>query len=210
MADDDAVRVLHAAHQFDAALGDEAVGRAVEAVAAEMILGIVLGGDGIAISLRGHGHVERGIEHGDLRLARHGLFTGFDAHEVGGVVERAEGDALADGLLAGVGDDAALDELVAAVEHAMADRVDLVDGLDDAVFRIDQNVHDRLDGFLMRGHRDILFELLARGDDLVVQAAVQTDALTEAFRGDDAGIGVHQLILQAGAAGINDQNIHTL
>ena len=154
--------------------------------------------------------MERGVEHGDLRLARHGLFTGFDAHEVGGVVERAEGDALADGFLAGVGDDAALDELVAAVEHAMADRVDLVDGLDNAVFRIDQNVHDRLDGFLMRGHRDVLFKLLARGDDLVVQTAVQTDALAEALGGDDAGIGVHQLILQAGAAGIDDQNIHTL
>ena len=62
----------------------------------------------------------------------------------------------------------------------------------------------------MRGHRDVLFELLARGDDLVVQTAVQTDALTEALGGDDAGIGVHQLILQAGAAGIDDQNIHTL
>ena len=56
-----------------------------------------------------------GVEHGDLRRVGHDLLAGTDAHQVGRVVERAEGDALPDGLLAGLGDDAALDELVAAV-----------------------------------------------------------------------------------------------
>ena len=73
--------------------------------------------------------MERSVEHGDLGLARHDLLAGLDAHEVGGVVERAEGDAVADGLLAGFVDDAGFDELVAAVQHAMADGIDLVRGL---------------------------------------------------------------------------------
>ena len=181
----------------------------MEAVAAQMILGVVLGGDGIAVGLRGHGHVERGVKHGDLGLARHGLLTGLDAHEVGGVVERAERDAVANGLLAGFVDDAALNELVAAVQNAVADCVDLINGLDDAVDRIDQNGHNSLDGFLMGGHRDVLFDLLAARRDLVGQAAVQTDALAEALCGDVAGVGIHELILETRAAGVDNQNVHS-
>ena len=209
MADDDAVRVLNAAHQLDAALGHEAVGRAMEAIAAQMVLGVIFGGDGIAVGLRGHGHMERGVEHSDLGLARHGLLAGLDAHEVGGVVQRAEGDAVADGLLAGLVDDAALNKLVAAVQDAVADSVDLVNGLDNAVLRIDQNGHDRLDRFLMGGHGDVLFHLLAACGNLVRQTAVQTDTLAQTLGGDVAGVRVHELVLEAGAASVDNQNVHT-
>ena len=61
----------------------------------------------------------------------------------------------------------------------------------------------------MRGHRDILFELLARGDDLVVQTAVQTDTLAQTLGGDVAGVRVHELVLETGTAGIDNQNVHT-
>ena len=209
MADDDAVCVLYAAHQFDAALGDEAVRRAMEAVAAQMVFGVILGGNGIAVCLRGHGHMERGVEHGDLRLARHGLFACFNAHEVGGIVQRAEGDAVADGLLAGLVDDAAFNKLVAAMQNTMADSVDLIDGFDHTVFRIDQNGHNGLDRLLVRRHRNVLFILLAAGRDLVGQTAVQTDALTQPLGGDVAGVRVHELVLEAGAASIDNQNVHT-
>ena len=100
----------------------------MEAIAAQMVFGVIFGGDGIAVGLRGHGHMERGVEHGDLGLAGHGLFAGLNAHEVGGVVQRAQGDAVADGLLAGLVDDAALNKLVAAMQDAVADSVDLVNG----------------------------------------------------------------------------------
>ena len=209
MADDDAVRVFHAAHQLDAALGHEAVGRAMEAIAAQMVLGVILGGDGIAVCLRGHGHMERGVEHGDLRLARHGLLAGLDAHEVGGIVQRAEGDAVADGLLAGLVDDAAFNKLVAAVQNAVTDSVDFVDRLDDAVLRVDQNRHDRFDRFLMGGHGNVLLHLFAGRGNLVRQTAVQTNSLTQTLGCNVAGVRVHELVLEAGTAGIDNQNVHT-
>ena len=124
-------------------------------------------------------------------------------------MERAKGDALTDGVLAGFRDDAGLDELLSAVQDAVADSVDLVDGLDHAVFRVDQNGHDSLDGFLVGGHRDVLLILLAGSRDLVVQTAVKTDALAETLGGDDAGIRVHELILEAGAASVDNQYIHS-
>ena len=207
MADDDLVSVL-TLHQLDAALGDEAVRRAVEAVAAQVILRVILGGDCIAVGFGRHGHVERRVEDRDLGLAGHGLFTGFDAHKVGGVVQRAKGNAVADGLLAGVVDDAGGNKLVAAVQHAVTHSVDLVDGLDDAVLAVDQNVHDSLDSLFVRGHGDVLDQFLAGRDDLVVESAVKTDALAQTLGGDVAGIGVHELILQARAAGVDDQNVH--
>ena len=124
-------------------------------------------------------------------------------------MQRAEGDAVADGLLAGLVDDAALNKLVAAVQDAVADSVDLVNGLDNAVLRIDQNGHDRLDRFLMGGHGDVLFHLLAACGNLVRQTAVQTDTLTQTLGGDVAGVRVHELVLEAGAASIDNQNVHT-
>ena len=184
------------------------MGGAVEAVAAQMVVGVVLGGDGIAISLRGHGHMERGVEYGNLGLARHGLLTGFDTHEVGGVVERAEGDAVADGLLAGLVDEAGGNKLVAAMEHAMADRVDLVNGLDNAVLGVNENGHDSLDGFLVSGHGNVLLHLLTGCGNLVGQPSVKANTLAKTLCGNVAGVGIHQLILQARAARVDDQNVH--
>ena len=123
-------------------------------------------------------------------------------------MQRAEGDAVTDGLLAGFVDDAAFDKLVAAVQDAVAHSVDLVDGLDDAVSRVDENGHNSFDGFLVGGHRDVLFDLLAGSRNLVGQLAVKTDALAKALGGDIAGVRVHELILETGAASVDNQYIH--
>ena len=71
--------------------------------------------------------MERGVEHGDLRFARHQLFDGFDAHQVGGVVKRRE-FAAAFNLVHHVGrdPDTAVKEF-AAVRHAVADGIDAVE-----------------------------------------------------------------------------------
>ena len=61
----------------------------------------------------------------------------------------------------------------------------------------------------MGGHGDVLFHLLAGRGNLVRQTAVQTDTLTQALGGDIAGVRVHELVLEAGAASVDNQNIHT-
>ena len=179
----------------------------MEAVAAHVILLIVLVGDGVDVGLGGHGHVESGVEHGHLGGVGHDGLAGPDAHEVGGVVEGAQGDALLDGGDARVVDDAALSEGHAAVEHPVADGGDLVGGGDNAVDRVHHDVQHRLDGLAVGGHGDLPDHVLTAGD-LVGQTAVDADALAQTLGEDLAALRLHELVLQRGAAGVDDQNFH--
>ena len=178
----------------------------MEAVAADVIVLIILGGNGVAVGLGGHGHVEGSVEHGHLRRVGHNRLAGPDAHQVGGVVQGAQGDAFLDGLDAGIVNDAGIGELHAAVQDTMANGIDLVSGLDHALHRIYQDLENRLDGLGVGGHGDILHDLLVT--HLVGKAAVNVDTLAQALGGNDAGIRVHQLVLQAGGTGIDNQNVH--
>ena len=90
----------------------------------------------------------------------------------------------------------------------MADRVDLVNGLDNAVLGVNENGHDSLDGFLVSGHGNVLLHLLTGCGNLVSQPSVKADTLAKTLCGNVAGGGIHQLILQARAARVDDQNVH--
>ena len=98
------------AHDLAGAGGYEAVGGAVETVTADGVVLVVLIGNGVNVRLRRHGHAEGGVEHGDLRHAGHGRLARLDAHEVGGIVQRAEREALFDGGFARIVHDAGLGE----------------------------------------------------------------------------------------------------
>ena len=150
--------------------------------------------------------MERGVEHGDLRCLGHDSLAGANAHQVGGVVQGAQRDALLDGGDDLVIDDAGVEELHAAVQDAMAHGIDLVGGLNNTVNRVNQNVQNRGDGLGMGGHGDVLDNFLAVC--VVGQAAVNVDTLAQALGGYHAGIGIHQLILEGRGTGIDNQNVH--
>ena len=97
-------------------------------------------------------------------------------------------------------------ELHAAMQNPVANGVNLIGGVDNTFDRVHQNGENRLDGFRVGGHGDVLHNLLVA--DLVGQTAVDVDALAQALGRDHAGLGIHELVLQAGRAGIDDQNIH--
>ena len=150
--------------------------------------------------------MECGIEHSDLRRGGHNSLAGTDAHQVCGVMQGAQGNALLDGLDDFVIDDAGIEEFHAAVQNTVTDRVDLIGGLDDTVHRVNQNIQRCGDCFGMGGHGDIPDNLLAVG--IVVQTAVNADTLTQTLGGYNAGLGIHQLILQRRRTGVDDQNVH--
>ena len=93
--------------------------------------------------------MEGGVEHGDHGHAGHELLAGLDADDVGGIVQGREGIALLDGGHDLVGDDDGLGELLAAVDHAVTDRVDLLHGADDAVLLVNEGVQNSRDGFVV-------------------------------------------------------------
>ena len=97
------------------------------------------------------------------------------------------------------------------MNHTVADSVDLAHGGDDAVFRIDQGVQDSLDGFGMGGHSHIngVQLLLAVHLGLVGELAVNADPFAQALGQQVASSGIQQLILQGGAACVDNQNIHS-
>ena len=150
--------------------------------------------------------MERGIEHGNLGGVGHHCLAGTNAHQVGRIVEGSQRNAVLNGLDALVVDDAGVGELHAAMEHPMANGVDLVHGLDNTVNGVHQDIQNRLNRLGMAGHGNILDDLLI--PHLVGQAAVDVDPLAKALGRHIAGLGVHKLILQGRASGIDNQNIH--
>ena len=171
----------------------------MEAVAPDLVVFIVLIGDGVQIRMLGHGLVEGGVEHRHLGhvVAQDGP-AGLDADDVGRIMQRRQGGAVLHRLHDLVGDEDGAGEALAAVDHPVTHRVDLLHGGDDAVLGIHQSVQHGLDGLGVGGHGHIggLDGLLALHLGLVGELAVDADALAEALGQQMAGFRVQQLILQ--------------
>ena len=182
----------------------------MEAIAADLVLGIGVIGQGVNKGFLGHGLAPGGIEHRHHGHAGHDLHAAPDAHQVGGVVEGAQGYALFDGGQHVVVDDHGLGELLAAMEHPMAHRVDLVHALHHADILVRQGFQHHADGLGMILH--VLFKhvgILARG--LVGQLrAVDADALAKPLGDNRAAVHVDELILQGRAACVDDQYLHNI
>ena len=198
------------AHELGAAGGDVAVAGAVEAVAADAVVLVVLIWHGIGEGLGRHALVEGGVEHGDLgHVLAHDGGAGVDAGDVGGVVQRGEGGAVLEGLHDLVGDAHGAGELLAAVDDAVADSVDLAHALHDAVLCAGQLVDDRGNGLGVGRQGDVLVEHgLAADERGVLQVTVDADALAQALGQDGLGLHVDELVLQGRASGVDDQNFH--
>ena len=114
------------AQEFRRPLAHVPVAGAMEAVAADFQALVVFIGHAVQVRLGGHGLMEGGIKHGHHGGAGHDLLAGLDAHQVGGVMQGAQGDVFRDGVQHSVVDDDGFGELAAAVEHPMAHRADFV------------------------------------------------------------------------------------
>ena len=155
MAADDALALGGGSQHLTHALGHKPVARAVEAVAAHVVLGVILHGQGIHEGRLGHRLVEGGVKHAHLGNAgQHGL-DGLDTSHVHGVVQRSNAVALAYHVLHLVGDEDAAAELLAAMHHAVTHGVDFLQILDAAIFRMNQRVEDSLDGTLVVGEAQV-------------------------------------------------------
>ena len=153
--------------------------------------------------------MERGVEHGDHGNIAHNGLAGVDAGDVGGVVQRREGDALFERGHNGVVNADGACKLLAAVNHAVADSVDLLHGGNNAVFRAGQLLDDSCDSLRVGWHRDVLIEDgLAAYQRAVLEVAVDADALTQPLCHDLLVGHVDELVLEGGAACVDNKNFH--
>ena len=173
--------------------GDELVARAVRAVAADAILLVVLVREAVHVRVSGHRLMEGGIEGHDLRDVRENGLHGVDAQQVRRVVERgevaAEGDLLQDVV---VHEDGTGEE-VAALDDAVAHRLDVLEGGKDA--RLGKVLHD----------------LVTTGRGVLEDARGEADLLGDTF-GDDVEhivvFHVEELVLDGRTSAIDDKDDH--
>lgn len=114
-------------------------------------------------------------------------------------MQRRQGGAVLHRLHHLVGDEDGAGEALAAVDHPVTHRVDLLHGGDDARCPgSTQGGQHRLDGLGMGGHGDVRRRHggLALHLGLIGESSVNADALAQAFGQQMAGFRVQQLILQ--------------
>ncbi len=186
----------------------------MEAVAADLQALVVLVGQSVHVGLFGHAHAEFGVENGNVGNAFKEGFAGLDAGEVRRIVERAEGEAVLDDLLHLLVDEHRLGHGLAAVEHAVANGVDLVLALDDALFGVGEQGDDELDGFLVGREGLFLDDLLflgAVGIDLVGELAhLKANALGEAGAEDLVVVHFNELIFAGRGSCVHNQYFHAV
>ena len=145
-----------------------------------MVLLVQVVGNGVEVSVVGHGAVERIVEHAHLRSVGHEFIHGTDAFQVASVVNRCEvAEALDAFLHALVYDDTLLIK-VAALHDAVAHSVDLVKALDGSELRVEQTLEHEVHAFLMVGHVVHNLLLLAVGQSHLDECLVEADTLNAA------------------------------
>ncbi len=168
----------------------------MKTVAADLVLLIILIGKSIQIRLLRHGLMKRRVEHCHHRHIRHDLLAGIDADQICRIVERRQIVALLDGFQHLVIDDYGRCKLLAAVHHAVSDRVDLVKRLHYAVIRVCERVDHQFDRHSVIGHRRLDLYFILAGRRMGEHAAIDTDPLAESLREHSFRAAVDQLVFE--------------
>ena len=153
--------------------------------------------------------MERRIEHDDLRhsLAEN-AHAGANALHVRAVVQRRERDQALNALDDLVVDQHRLAEQRAALDDAVADCGNLAEILDDADLAVEQRILDLLERFGVVLHADLDLLLAAVRGLVTENAHLKADLLAVALGEHLLVVHVDQLILERGAAGVDNQNFH--
>ena len=180
--------------------GHETVACAVGAVAADLVFFVELVGDAVEECLAGHGLVESGVEHGDLRERREELGGAFHTGCVSRFVERGKQGNATDVVNHFLRDLFALDVLT-AMHHAVADGFNRFDEL-----LFGEELLDFGDGFGMSGAIEVEIDVAVR--TLSLHVAIHADIFDEAARDGFLGLGVDDSELHRRAAAVKYEYAH--
>ena len=155
--------------------------------------------------------MEGGVEGDDLRDGREHFLHGVDTQQVRRIVERgevaAEGDLLEDVV---VHEDRAGEE-VAALDDAMAHRLDVLEGLQNARLRVRQGFQDELHAHFVVRNREVLHDFVLTGRSVLEDAGREADLLGNTLRDDVehvVALHVQQLVLDGRTSTIDDKDNH--
>ena len=174
---------------------------AVCTVLADMVLLAHRARQRVGVGHRRHAHVERGVEHGHVGQLGIGGHAVLDDRGLAVVVEGCQRRHLQDLGEHVLRYQGGIVEVPAALHDAVADALDL------DVHR-GQALQHAIDGGGMVGEERVLHHLLATELGVAEDTAILADALAIALGEHLAGVGIHELILERGAAGVDDQHVH--
>ena len=124
-------------------------------------------------------------------------------------MQGSKGSALLKSLHDLVGDENGGCELLAAVDDTVADSVDLLHGADNTVLGTCELVDNSCNSLSVGGQSNVLVEDgLAADQRAVLEVTVDTDALAKTLSHDRLGLHVDKLVLQRGAACVDNKNLH--
>jgi len=139
--------------------------------------------------------MEGSIKDSDLPFIFHKIHAGLDAHDGSRVMQGRKFDAFLD-LVKDIGIYGhRRREILAAMYHAMPNRIDLIEIRDSTGLRIDQDFKNGPNRIMMVLQMSVGNALL-RTNDILVEAVQGTYALAETFRNDRLSCHVDELILQ--------------
>lgn len=203
---EDAVVVRGQAEDFDGAGGDPGVAGAVEAVAADAVIAMKLGRQGVVVDFRRDRLVEGGIEDRDLRDAGENRGGGLDAGGVGdgvGWSQRGEIDDFVEDLR---GDACGGGKEVAAVDDAVADGFDFQRG---EIGVAAEGIEHGGEGAGVAGTgRDVQRDAGLAGDFQRAGGIGRADAFDDAFGG--GAIAGEEGEFHRGGAAVDDEDDHAL
>ena len=187
--------------------GHEAVAGAVEPVAADTVLLVILVGDTIKIVLGFDGEVERSVEHRHLRHVWHHIVDSLCPHDIAGDVQRSQVDErllLVDHIARNLH---TFGKIFAAMRKPVAHCRHLLDAGDDTMLGVGQCRHHHTQTLGMVRYwafRCMLFTIRGVAEHTTFQAY----AFQEAFGHDGTGVNVNKLILERRATTVENQNFH--
>ena len=211
MARDEPQIAQRATEQVRRLLSRVAVARAVGSVAADAVVVVVAGRQGVHVGLGRHRGVEGGVEDGDLGRVRHERGHHVDAGVGWRVMQRRQLLAQLKLLAGRLVDDHGFGEVLAAGHDAVADGVDLREVADGALRIVDEHFQKLLQA-LGHGHvRHAIGGLLEiRREGHVHIGVGRTHLLGQALHERHLAVGLDELALQRRRARIHYQYAHEI
>ena len=189
-------------------LCDEAVGSTVEAVLSDVQLFVALIGQTVHECLFRHGGMERGIENDYLRSSSgNDLLAGSQCERVRVIMYGSQFRQVVYLLDNLVCNECCLAEYLSALYYSVANSGDLAHAVDDLALACGEYFNKLFKSFGV-GRECAVGLYLSSVEGGVLDVAVNADTVTVSLGDNALVLHVDELVLQRGAAGVDNKNLH--
>ena len=149
-----------------------------------------------------HAHTEGGVKYSYVWFAWANFFASFDTHQVSWVVERTEVEAFTDSSFNIFVNNDGFCEFCAAVEYAVTNCIDFINGSDNAVIFVGQSVQNELYCYRVVWHWSFNNIVVFARNFVGQNRTVDTESFAQTFGQNMLIFHINQLIFQRRASAV--------